>query len=124
MPQGCTSIGGSLASADGATIYRKDCARCHGPNGEGVAGVLDERARSVFTGRIIVRPGAQRTDYAQLNGLAERPAAIDATVRSIKSMLRSASVTAAKAWVTSSCAQSTATVAWVILRKEIKAAPL
>lgn len=37
VPQGCSKIGGSLANADGATIYRKDCARCHGPNGEGVA---------------------------------------------------------------------------------------
>lgn len=30
-------------------------------------GVLDGRARSVFSGRIIVRPGAQRTDSKQTN---------------------------------------------------------
>ena len=30
-------------------------------------GVLDEKARSVFNGRIIVRPGAQRTDSKQTN---------------------------------------------------------
>ena len=30
-------------------------------------GVLDAQARSVFTGRIIVRPGAQRTDSKQTN---------------------------------------------------------
>jgi Fe-S cluster assembly protein SufD len=30
-------------------------------------GVLDERAHGVFTGRIIVRPGAQRTDSKQTN---------------------------------------------------------
>jgi Fe-S cluster assembly protein SufD len=30
-------------------------------------GVLDERARSVFSGRIVVRPGAQRTDSKQTN---------------------------------------------------------
>ena len=26
----------------GETIYREDCARCHGPRGEGVAGKHDE----------------------------------------------------------------------------------
>lgn len=38
VPQGCVNLGGSLANADGETIYRKDCARCHGATGEGVAG--------------------------------------------------------------------------------------
>ena len=30
-------------------------------------GVFDERARGVFNGRIIVRPGAQKTDAKQTN---------------------------------------------------------
>lgn len=44
-----------------------DHAKPHCESHEYFNGVLDERARSVFTGRIIVRPGAQRTDSKQTN---------------------------------------------------------
>jgi len=40
------AVAGMVSAADlsrrGATVYRKDCARCHGPMGEGVAGKYDE----------------------------------------------------------------------------------
>jgi Fe-S cluster assembly protein SufD len=39
----------------------------HGESHEYFNGVLDGASRSVFTGRIIVRPGAQRTDSKQTN---------------------------------------------------------
>jgi Fe-S cluster assembly protein SufD len=44
-----------------------DHARPHGESHEYFNGVLEASARSVFTGRIIVRPGAQRTDSKQTN---------------------------------------------------------
>src|ERR1041385_9319701 len=44
------------------TLFRSHCA-----SHEFFNGVLDERAHGVFTGRIIVRPGAQRTDSKQTN---------------------------------------------------------
>ncbi len=42
-------------------------ARPHGESHELFNGILDGHARAVFTGRIIVRPGAQRTDSKQTN---------------------------------------------------------
>jgi Fe-S cluster assembly protein SufD len=42
-------------------------AQPHGESHELFNGILDGRARGVFTGRIIVRPGAQRTDSKQTN---------------------------------------------------------
>jgi Fe-S cluster assembly protein SufD len=42
-------------------------AKPHCPSWELFNGIFDERARGVFTGRIIVRPGAQRTDSKQTN---------------------------------------------------------
>ncbi|HWO88203.1 MAG TPA: Fe-S cluster assembly protein SufD, partial [Gemmatimonadales bacterium] len=44
-----------------------DHARPHNESHEYMNGVLDGEAHSVFTGRIIVRPGAQRTDSKQTN---------------------------------------------------------
>ena len=44
-----------------------DHAQPHGESHELFNGVFDGRARGVFTGRIIVRPGAQRTDSKQTN---------------------------------------------------------
>ncbi|MEK7667349.1 MAG: Fe-S cluster assembly protein SufD [Gemmatimonadota bacterium] len=44
-----------------------DHAQPHGESHEYFNGVLDDRSRSVFAGRIIVRPGAQRTDSKQTN---------------------------------------------------------
>lgn len=44
-----------------------DHAEPHCESHEYFNGVLDEAARSVFTGRILVRPGAQRTDSKQTN---------------------------------------------------------
>lgn len=44
-----------------------DHARPHCTSHELFNGVLDDEARAVFTGRIIVRPGAQRTDSKQSN---------------------------------------------------------
>jgi Fe-S cluster assembly protein SufD len=44
-----------------------DHARPHGESHEYVNGVFDGESRGVFNGRIIVRPGAQRTDSKQTN---------------------------------------------------------
>ena len=44
-----------------------DHAQPHCESHEYFNGVLDGRGRSVFTGRIVVRPGAQRTDSKQTN---------------------------------------------------------
>src|SRR5213594_3214402 len=44
-----------------------DHAADHCESHEYFNGVLDERSRGVFTGRIIVRPGAQKTDSKQTN---------------------------------------------------------
>jgi Fe-S cluster assembly protein SufD len=44
-----------------------DHAKPHGESHEYFNGVLDGRARGVFSGRIVVRPGAQRTDAKQTN---------------------------------------------------------
>jgi Fe-S cluster assembly protein SufD len=42
-------------------------AQPHGSSRELYKGILDERASGVFNGRIIVRPGAQKTDARQTN---------------------------------------------------------
>jgi Fe-S cluster assembly protein SufD len=44
-----------------------DHARPHGESHEFFNGVFDGESRGVFNGRIIVRPGAQRTDSKQTN---------------------------------------------------------
>jgi Fe-S cluster assembly protein SufD len=44
-----------------------DHARPHGASRELYKGILDEHASGVFNGRIIVRPGAQKTDAKQTN---------------------------------------------------------
>jgi len=44
-----------------------DHAKPHGTSREVVKGVIDDRARAVFQGKIVVRPGAQKTDGHQLN---------------------------------------------------------
>jgi Fe-S cluster assembly protein SufD len=44
-----------------------DHARPHGSSRELYKGILDEQASGVFNGRIIVRPGAQKTDARQAN---------------------------------------------------------
>ncbi|PYV41246.1 MAG: Fe-S cluster assembly protein SufD, partial [Acidobacteria bacterium] len=44
-----------------------DHAKPHGSSRELYKGILDEKARGVFNGRIIVRPGAQKTDSKQTN---------------------------------------------------------
>jgi Fe-S cluster assembly protein SufD len=46
---------------------RIDHATPHGTSREHYRGVLDGRARGVFTGQVVVHPGAQKTDAAQLN---------------------------------------------------------
>jgi len=56
---------GGRQHADHHTVI--DHARPHCESHEYFTGVLDERARGVFSGRIIVRPGAQRTDSKQTN---------------------------------------------------------
>src|SRR5439155_141117 len=59
-----TGAGGSQ-HADHHTVI--DHARPHCASHEFFNGVLAERAHGVFNGRIIVRPGAQRTDSKQTN---------------------------------------------------------
>ncbi len=44
---------------------RVEHAAPHGTSREIIRGILDDQAHGVFTGRIIVRPGAQRTDAKQ-----------------------------------------------------------
>jgi Fe-S cluster assembly protein SufD len=44
-----------------------DHASPHGTSREVYKGILDDRSRTVFNGRIVVRPGAQRTDAKQSN---------------------------------------------------------
>ena len=39
----------------------------HGDSRQFYKGILDDRAHGVFTGRIIVKPGAQKTDAKQTN---------------------------------------------------------
>ena len=56
---------GGTQHADHHTLIEH--ARPHCASHEFFNGVLDERAHGVFTGRIIVRPGAQRTDSKQTN---------------------------------------------------------
>jgi Fe-S cluster assembly protein SufD len=46
---------------------RIDHAKPHCSSRELYKGILDEKARAVFNGRIIVRPGAQKTDSKQTN---------------------------------------------------------
>ena len=56
---------GGVQHADHHTVI--DHAQPHCASHEFFNGVLAERAHGVFTGRIIVRPGAQRTDSKQTN---------------------------------------------------------
>ena len=56
---------GRTQHADHHTVI--DHAKPHCASHEFFNGVLDQRAHGVFTGRIIVRPGAQRTDSKQTN---------------------------------------------------------
>ncbi|MGH9262883.1 MAG: Fe-S cluster assembly protein SufD, partial [Acidimicrobiales bacterium] len=56
---------GGRQHADHHTVI--DHARPHCESHEYFTGVLDGQARGVFNGRIIVRPGAQRTDSKQTN---------------------------------------------------------
>jgi Fe-S cluster assembly protein SufD len=46
---------------------RVEHARPHGTSREYFRGILDGQARGVFTGRIVVHPGAQKTDAKQTN---------------------------------------------------------
>jgi Fe-S cluster assembly protein SufD len=65
----CSLDGLYLASGDehvdNHTVI--DHARPHGTSREFYKGILDGRSRAVFNGRIIVRPGAQKTDARQTN---------------------------------------------------------
>jgi len=58
-------LGDGTQHVDHHTVI--DHAKPHGESHEYFNGVLDERSRGVFAGRIIVRPGAQRTDSKQTN---------------------------------------------------------
>ncbi len=69
---GLTQVRGSQHVDHHTTI---DHAQPHCNSWEFFNGIYDERARGVFTGRIIVRPGAQRTDSKQTSNsllLSER----------------------------------------------------
>jgi len=56
-----------------------DHARPHGLSREWVKGILDGSARGVFTGRVLVRPGAQKADASQVssNLLLSEEATVD-----------------------------------------------
>jgi Fe-S cluster assembly protein SufD len=65
----CTLNGLYLAGGRQHMDYhtRIDHARPHGTSREFYKGVLDGRSRGVFNGRVIVHPGAQKTDAQQVN---------------------------------------------------------
>ena len=65
----CTINGLTALSGDQHVDYHTtiDHARAHCNSWELFNGVYDDRARGVFNGRIVVRPGAQKTDSKQTN---------------------------------------------------------
>jgi Fe-S cluster assembly protein SufD len=65
----CTLNGLSVLRGDQHADHHTtlEHAKPHCPSWELFNGIYDGRARGVFTGRIIVRPGAQRTDSKQTN---------------------------------------------------------
>jgi Fe-S cluster assembly protein SufD len=71
-------VGGSQHCDNHTTI---DHAQPHGVSRELYKGVLDGRARGVFHGTVLVRPGAQKTDAIQTNKnlLLSRQALVDST---------------------------------------------
>ena len=71
-------VGGSQHCDNHTTI---DHAEPHGTSRELYKGVLDGRARGVFHGTVLVRPGAQKTDAIQTNKnlLLSREALVDST---------------------------------------------
>jgi Fe-S cluster assembly protein SufD len=58
-------VAGGRQHVDHHTLV--DHARPHGTSREHYRGVLDGTARGVFSGKIVVQPGAQRTDARQAN---------------------------------------------------------
>jgi Fe-S cluster assembly protein SufD len=71
-------VGGSQHCDNHTTI---DHAQPHGTSRELYKGVLDGKARGVFHGTVLVRPGAQKTDAMQTNKnlLLSREALVDST---------------------------------------------
>lgn len=71
-------VGGSQHCDNHTTI---DHAEPHGTSRELYKGVLDGKARGVFHGTVLVRPGAQKTDAIQTNKnlLLSREALVDST---------------------------------------------
>jgi Fe-S cluster assembly protein SufD len=65
----CTLNGLSVLRGDQHADHHTtlEHAKPHCPSWELFNGIYDDRSRGVFTGRIIVRPGAQRTDSKQTN---------------------------------------------------------
>ncbi|MBI2900242.1 MAG: Fe-S cluster assembly protein SufD [Planctomycetes bacterium] len=61
---GLYELGGTQLADNHTTI---DHAKPHGTSRELYKGILDGRSRGVFDGRIVVRPGAQKTDAIQTN---------------------------------------------------------
>ena len=76
--QGLFVVGGSQ-HVDRHTLI--DHVAAHSSSRELFKGILDDRSRGVFTGKIIVRPGAQKIDAWQLNNnlLRSKQALIDST---------------------------------------------
>jgi len=58
-------VGGGAQHVDNHTVI--DHRKPHGTSREYYKGILDQKARGVFNGRIIVRPDAQKTDAQQTN---------------------------------------------------------
>ena len=69
--EGCESVLNGLYLVTGQQHVDNhtqiDHAKPHCSSREFYKGILDEKARGVFNGRIIVRPGAQKTDSKQTN---------------------------------------------------------
>lgn len=69
-PLAMVSLGGSVAAADGKTVYAELCAACHQPKGEGAAGVAPPLKSAV-----VKAVAAKNRDYVPLvvlNGLSGR----------------------------------------------------
>ena len=65
----CRLDGLTLVQGDQHTDHQTyiDHAEPHGTSHQLYKGVLDDRARAVFSGRVLVEPGAQKTDARQAN---------------------------------------------------------
>lgn len=69
---------GAAAPPDGRMLYQRDCAFCHGPNGEKLQGMGEaEVDYAISTGRMPIEPGQERERRPSKYSPAEREAILD-----------------------------------------------